>query len=90
MYVGKTESEVRPVTAVLAYLARRDATPTPLCLCTDGSPLSRERLVTQPREALSACGVSPDLYSGHSFRKGAATAVACRGLEDSTIQTLGR
>ncbi len=30
------------------------------------------------------------LYSGHSFRRGAATMAAKRGMDDSVIKMLGR
>ncbi len=42
------------------------------------------------REALEEAGVDPGRYNGHSFRIGAATTAAARGLEDSTVRTLGR
>lgn len=35
-------------------------------------------------------GLSPHLYTGHSFRIGAATTAAECGVLDSTIQMLGR
>ena len=75
---------------MLAYLARRGQEAGPLFLGSDGTPLSKQRLVREVRAALEAGGVQPDGYSGHSFRVGAATTAARQGMEDSTIQTLGR
>ena len=40
--------------------------------------------------ALDALGFDQSVFSGHSFRSGAAMAAAQAGLPDSTIQTLGR
>ena len=90
IHLGKTDSDLCPVTAVLAYLAIRGSAPGPLFLFRDGATLSRGRLVSEVRGALAASGHDPARYSGHSFRIGAVTAAASRGLEDSTIQTLGR
>ncbi len=42
------------------------------------------------RKALEATGSDPILYNGHSFRIGAATTAAAKGIEDAIIQTLGR
>lgn len=42
------------------------------------------------RLVLCRAGYSPGLYAGHSFRFGAASMAATRGIEESTIQTLGR
>ena len=42
------------------------------------------------RSALDVIGLDQTVFSGHSFRSGAATAAAQAGLSDSTIQTLGR
>ncbi len=38
------------------------------------------------KDALDEAGVDPGQYSGHSFRIGAATTAAARGLEDSTVR----
>ena len=56
----------------------------------DGRPLTRQRLVKALREVLQAAGVDQSKYSDHSFRIGAATTAAAKGIEDSIIKTLGR
>ncbi len=40
--------------------------------------------------ALASAGVDSTPYSGHSFRSGAATTAASRGIGDATIKMLGR
>ena len=54
---------------------------------SDGSPL---RFTQQVHEVLQALGFPYTEFAGHSFRIGAATAVAKAGMEDSVIHTLGR
>ena len=56
----------------------------------DGTPLSREWLVTQVCQALLSAGKDHAPYSGHSFRIGATSTAAERGMEDSLIKVLGR
>ena len=90
VYVGKTGNELCPVAAITAYLAIRGTTSGPFFLFEDGTPLTRPRFVEQVRLILCRAGYSPGLYAGHSFRIGAATTAAACGIEDSTIQTLGR
>ena len=90
VFLGRTTNDLCPVAAVLAYLARRGSTPGPLFILADGSPLSRQRLFLELRQALSASGITCDAFSGHSFRIGAATTAAAKGIEDSAIRTLGR
>ena len=47
-------------------------------------------LVAAVRCALATAGVNTLLYSGHSFRVGAATTAARAGLSEATIKMLGR
>lgn len=90
VFVGVTGDEACPVQAVIAYVHRRGKAPGPFFRLQDGSALTKARFVEGVRQALLRCGVSPNGYSGHSFRIGAATAAAQMGVEDSTIQALGR
>ena len=90
VFVSKSGNALCPVTAVLAYMVRRGAGPGPFFRFANGCPLSRERLVREVKKALSRAGVDCARYSGHSFRSGAATTAARRGLNDATIKMLGR
>ena len=72
------------------YLAARGNAPGLLFHFEDGSPLTKNRFITKFRSALTQAGIDSSLYSGHSFRIGAASTAAANGVEDSLIQILGR
>ncbi len=55
-----------------------------------GSPLTRSSFVIRLKSLLSALGFDGAKYSGHSFRRGAATSAASVGYADHEIQQLGR
>ncbi len=90
LYVGRTGTDLCPVAAVLSYLERRGKVPGPLFVFQDGRYLTRARFVERVREGLKKANVNEKDYCGHSFRIGAATTAASRGIEDSIIKTLGR
>ena len=87
--LGKSGNELCPVSALLAYLARRGSSQGPLFIFSDGSPLSRQRLVSYLRESRSVLGFNCKSYSGHSFRIGAATTAAATELKDLVTRSLG-
>ena len=70
----------------------RSSRTSPLFRLADGSPLLKEQFVRSVREALLTLGYNGASYAGHSFRIGATTCTtaAAAGVEDSTIQMLGR
>ena len=90
IYLGRTESALCPVAALLAYLALHGKGHGPLFRFKDGRPLTRPRLVTAIRTALEAAGFNPGDFAGHSFRIGAATTAAACGVPVDVIKTLGR
>ena len=90
LYIGRTNSRICPVTAILAYLAIRSSASGPLFLHADGAPLTRPELISAVHLALTTTGMDLSRYTGHSFRIGAATSAALAGLPDSLIQALGR
>ena len=91
LFVGKTGSCLCPVAAMLSYLQVRGVCRAgPLFLYSDSRVLTRQRFVDAVRDGLKKAGVDQTSYSGHSFRIGAATTAASKGVDDSIIKTLGR
>ena len=90
VYVGKTGQVLRPVSALLNYLAKYGNDQGLLLRFMDGSPLTKSKSVEKFLALLSQAGVDSLLYSGHSFRIGTVSTAAANGVEDSLIQTLGR
>ena len=88
--LGRTDNDLCPISALLTYLLKRGDTPGALFQWENRIPLSKTKFVEAIRRALTAANLPAKDYAGHSFRIGAATTAASAGLEDSTIQTLGR
>lgn len=63
---------------------------TPLFLDVLGNALSRQAFLAILKKRLALIGVNKSKYSGHSFRRGAATSAASVGYSDFEIQLLGR
>ena len=85
IYLSRTNNDLYPVAALLAYIAVRGQDPGPLFRLADGSPLLKEQFVRSVREALLTLGYNGASYAGHSFRIGAATIAAAGGVEDSML-----
>ena len=90
VYLGRTDGDLCPVAAVLAYMVQRGPEKGPFFWFSRSRFLTRERLVSAMRTALQQTGIDARRYAGHSFRIGAATTAAQCGLPDSLIKTLGR
>ena len=88
--LGWTNDNLCPVTTWLSYLSHRRNLPGALFCWHNKTPLSKTKFVNNVRLALLRANLPADKYAGHSFRIGAATTAASAGIEDSTIQTLGR
>ena len=88
--LGRTDNCLCPVSALLSYLALRENFSGPLFHWQNKTPLSKPKFVEDVRKALLSANLPAHLYAGHSFCIGAATTAAAAGIEDSTIQTLGR
>ena len=90
LFLGRTDSDVCPVTAITSYLEMRGSSAGILFKFEDGCPLTRASFVEAVRAGLREAGLKQASYCSHSFRIGAATTAAKVGIEDSVIKTLGR
>ena len=88
--VGITGDELCPVSAICQYLMLRGDKKGSFFLDPDGKAVRKPWFVEQLRSILGSTGAPQHQYAGHSFRIGAATTAAMAGVEDSTIQALGR
>lgn len=90
IYLGKTSTEICPVTAILHYLTVRPDGQGPLFVMSDLKPVTKRLFICKIREVLAKAGIDASGYKGHSFRIGAATTAAACGLNEGLIKALGR
>lgn len=88
VFLGKTNNELCPVTALTTYLAVRGGSPGPFFRFRDERPLTRESFVARVRSLISEAGLNPCDYAGHSFRIGAASTAAACGV-NTDVRTVG-
>ena len=75
-----------PVVAMTAYVSLRQDHPGAFFTSRRATPVTKGGFVQYLRHILVSIGLPQDQHAGHSFRIGAVLA----GIEDSTIQALGR
>ena len=88
--VGRMGTDLCPVAAVLSYIASRGPEQGASFLDSQAHPIAKTYFIRKLRKVISALGLPQEQFAGHSFRIRAATSAAMAGLEDSTIQLLGR
>ena len=88
--MARNDTDLCPVAVVLAYIAVRPPIPGPLLVTMNRTALTKRAFVPRLHEILTAAGMDPALYKGHSLQSGVATTAAAAGIPDSMIQMLGR
>ena len=89
MVLAMTGEMYCSVYALSEYMSYRGKNPGPLILWR-GKPLSRKDFVSSLKLLLSIAGIPNERFSLHSFRIGAATSCAAKGVPDAQIRQLGR
>jgi len=84
------EASMSAVTSLVNYLGIRQSSRGPLFLFQDGRPMSRSYFDKSLHKCLAFCGLDSSRYKGHSFRIGAASFAAEKGLSDAQIRSMGR
>ena len=99
IHLKRSKCDLCLVSALLDYIACRGEAPSSACRgdtpgpffrTASGELVTKHWFVSQLCGILAAIGLPDHKYAGHSFRIGAATTAALVGIEDSTIQALGR
>lgn len=92
VHVGPAEHPYCAVAAMIAYLATTRGQPhDPLFRYRNGTALTRKAFAEEVRRLLVVARVpDAELYSGHSFRIGAATTAAMAGTPEWLIRQMGR
>ena len=88
--MGATDDSLCPVQAITSYVTMRGSNPGPFFQNAAGATVTKPWFVKEIRARLAECGLHQSDFAGQSFRIGAATTAAMAGVEDSTIQILGR
>jgi hypothetical protein len=79
-----------PVQAILDYCRIRGSQPGSLFCFADMKVVTITTFNIELRRSLTFCGLDSGRYKSHSFRIGAASYAAEKGLSDAQIRSLGR
>ena len=92
IYIGCSKTHICPVLAMSNYKSLLKDRPQsmPLFIFSNGSLMTKTLFIKQVPLLLISCGISPNQYSGHSFRVGGATDAASSGLQDWELKVMGR
>lgn len=90
--ISRIDDSICPFKAMINFLKSRPFSlpDSPLFILPNGLPMTKDWFRTHLASVVASCSLPPSLYTGHSFRIGAATSAAERGLTDSSIKRLGR
>lgn len=82
--------DICPVLSLQSYLSSHKHSSGPLFQLNSGSPVSYHFVAHNLQKTVTFIGLDSHFYKGHSFRIGAATEAAKRGLSQTEIQKLRR
>ena len=84
------DTKISAVKMLIDLLQHRHTNGDQLYCMQDGIPLCRSHFDKILHKCFSVCGLDSSRYKGHSFRIGAASLVAEKGLSVSQICAMGR
>ena len=93
IHVAPTHTATCPVDAMVQYLAywRDIPSDAPLFEWSNGRPLSQRSVIVNMQRLLTAAGIpNAKQYTGHSFRRGGATALANSHTSMHVLKKAGR
>ncbi|XDV34332.1 hypothetical protein PO909_004499 [Leuciscus waleckii] len=94
IYIFNLQTPIQPYHALFNYLQYKRSTSKspfdPLFTNDSNHPATRFWFQKHLKAVLNKSGVTADHFSSHSFRIGAATTAAQKGLSQQQIKTLGR
>jgi len=79
-----------PIQSLHRLFARYPRPPTAPLFSHCFGPFTQQWLISQLRSLLLRIGLNPTHFSGHSFRRGAATSALHAGISRSDVMRLGR
>ena len=84
------DNPVCPVSLLSTFLQLRGSSRGPLFSWPNNQAISRSFFTNCLNQTLDFCGLDRSRYKSHSFRIGAASWAAAKGLSDAQIRTFGR
>ena len=90
IYLGRTDTDICPVRALLPYFVIRGNRPGPFFVEENGGMLTRAQFSAKVRSILAALRLDEGNYNTHSFRIGAATTAMTAGIPVAQIKIMGR